>query len=201
VFPYIPETASRIWSQLGLSGNVGDSRIDNWSWGDTERAIEVKKGGVLFPRIDISKWKEEKAGRDKAKREALRINAEKPSLGKATDKTAFEQIDIEDFKKLEIRVARIEQVHAVEKADKLFKLHIDLGSEKRVIVSSIREHFTPDELIGRKILVLCNLKPAKFRGIESEGMLLAASAAGEGGREILSLASVDGDFPAGSLVR
>jgi methionyl-tRNA synthetase len=200
VFPFVPETASRIWSQIGLPGDVEESRIHNWSWGDSALTIDVKKGDVLFPRIDVPKWKEEKAARDRAKREALRMGSGKSSPGCAPDGAAFEQIDIEDFKKLEIRVARIERVQAVEKADKLFKLHIDLGYEKRTIVSSIREFFTPDELIGKKILVLCNLKPAKFRGIESRGMLLAASA-DDGNHEILSLAAVDDSFPVGSLVR
>jgi methionyl-tRNA synthetase len=199
VFPYIPETARRIWSQLGLSGSVDSARIHNWNWGDAPGKIEVKKGDVLFPRIDVPKWKEEKAARDKAKREALRADSKKPSLDQAANDAAFEQIDIDDFKKLEIRVARIERVQDVEKADRLFKLDIDLGYEKRVIVSSIKEFFTPDELIGKKILVLCNLKPAKFRGIESKGMLLAASAGG-GDHEILSLAVVDDGFPVGALV-
>ena len=200
VFPYIPETARRIWSQLGLPGSVDAVRIHNWNWGDAVGKIEVKKGDVLFPRIDVPKWKEGKTARDRAKQEALRANSQKPRPDQAADKPAFEQIDIDDFKKLEIRVARIEQVEDVEKADKLFKLHIDLGSEKRLIVSSIKEFFAPDELIGKKILVLCNLKPAKFRGIESKGMLLAASA-DDGNHEILSLAVVDDSFPVGALVR
>lgn len=96
-------------------------------------------------------------------------------------------------------MAAIKKVEIVEKADKLFKIYLDLGYEKRMIVSSIREFFTPEELIGKKILVLCNLKPAKFRGIESNGMLLAAEA-DDGKQEILSLATVDDDFPVGSLV-
>lgn len=195
VYPFIPDTAKRIWKQLGMENEVEETGRDGWLWGKQQDAVIVKKGEVLFPRIDIIKWKEEKAARDEAKRKPLASQASTP----APAGPAFEQIDIADFKKLEIRVARIERVEVVEKANKLFKIHLDLGFEKRMIVSSIREFFTPEELVGQKILVLCNLKPAKFRGIESNGMLLAAEA-DDGGQEILSLATVDDEFPVGALV-
>ena len=196
VYPYMPETAAKIWEQLGLAGDVSKLGRNSWVWGKTDGEIAISKKEVLFPRIDINKWKEEKAARDEAKRAAAAKEA-----GILPQKTGpdFEQIGIEDFKKLEIRVAAIEKVEAVEKANKLYKIYLDLGYEKRMIVSSIREFFTPEELVGKKILVLCNLKPAKFRGIESNGMLLAAEA-DEGGQEILSLATVDDSFPVGSLI-
>ncbi|MDR1944069.1 MAG: methionine--tRNA ligase [Synergistaceae bacterium] len=196
VFPFIPETAGKIRLQLGLSGGGEAVKLSEWSWGASDGEIDVKKGDVLFPRIDITKWKEEKALRDAAKRKNLSAGDKDP-CAPAGEK--FAQIEIDDFKKLEIRVALIERAETVEKAKKLFKLHIDLGFEKRVIVSSVREFFTPEELAGKKILVLCNLKPAVFRGVESHGMLLAAEA-DDGGRETLALATVDGDLPPGSLV-
>jgi len=196
VYPFTPETARRTWAQLGLDGDVGAIKRGDWRWGEQASSITVKKADVLFPRIDIIKWKAEKAARDAAKQAALCGDETPPSGGY---EPLREQIEIDDFKKLDIRVARIERAEAVEKANKLYKLHLDLGFEKRVIVSSIREFFTPDELAGKKILVLCNLKPAKFRGIESNGMLLAAESERDG-EEILALAMVDDDFPVGSRV-
>lgn len=195
VYPYIPETAGRIWRQLGLGDEMKGTERAGWTWSTSADGIVVEKGDVLFPRIDLAKWKEEKASRDEAKRAGTKGEEKKAVKTGPT----FEQIEIADFRKLEIRVAAIEKVEIVEKADKLFKIYLDLGYEKRMIVSSIREFFTPEELIGKKILVLCNLKPAKFRGIESNGMLLAAEA-DDGKQEILSLATVDDDFPVGSLV-
>jgi methionyl-tRNA synthetase len=192
-YPYMPSTAARMWAQLGLSGRVSEARHSSWQWGKTSGEIKVNRGDVLFPRIDVAVWRKEKAARDAAKKEAASVE------GQVTERGGADQISIEDFKKLDIRVARIEAVDAIEKADKLYKLHLDLGFERRTIVSGIREFYKPEELIGKKILVLCNLKPAKFRGIESQGMLLAAETTLDG-RELISLAVVDDDFPAGSPV-
>ncbi|MDR3332967.1 MAG: methionine--tRNA ligase [Synergistaceae bacterium] len=194
-YPFIPDTAQRIWQQLGLPGEVSGAGHQSWRWGKTDSPVTVKKGDVLFPRLDAAKWGEEKAARDEAKQAALRGESGAP----APQAEKFAQIGIDDFKKLEIRVAKIEKAEPVDKADKLYKLYLDLGFEKRVIVSGIREFYKPEELVGKKILVLCNLKPAKFRGIESRGMLLAAEA-NESGRDLISLAAVDDDFPVGALV-
>jgi methionyl-tRNA synthetase len=201
LYPFMPETAERIWEQLGFGTDarpVGGVRLPDWKWGHCREAVDVKKGEVLFPRIDMLKWKEEKALRD-AKKLGTDAAGSETAASPAASVEKFAQIGIEDFKKLEIRVAKIERVETVEKADKLYKLHVDLGREKRVIVSGIRKHFKEECLVGKKILILCNIKPAKFRGIESNGMLLAAEDL-SGGREILSLATVSDDFPVGSLV-
>ncbi len=196
VYPYVPDTAKRTWGQLGLDGEVSATKRADWRWGQLTSPVKVKKGEVLFPRIDIIKWKTEKAARDEAKLAALRGDAPVSTM---PFEPLREQIEIDDFRKLDIRVAQIEKVEVVEKANKLFKIYLDLGFERRMIVSSIREFFTPEELVGKKILVLCNLKPAKFRGIESNGMLLAAESERDG-EEILSLATVDDDFPVGARV-
>jgi methionyl-tRNA synthetase len=197
VLPFMPETASRIWRQLGIRSDIAAETHAKWGWGDCEDGISVEKRDVLFPRIDVAKWKEGYESRHAVKLAAASQVSEAPQA--ETSVKHLQQVEIDDFKKLEIRVARIESVETVERADKLYKLNLDLGFERRVIVSSIREFFTPEELTGKKILVLCNLKPAKFRGIESRGMLLAAEA-DDGEKEIISLAVVDDDFPAGSLI-
>ncbi len=194
VAPFMPETGSRIWSQLGLEGEPPRGARAAWKWGEGGENIKVNRSGILFPRIDIEKWKKEKGQRDLEKLAKL-------------DPTAFfkypepkPQIEYEDFAKLDLRVALVEKVEIVPKADKLYILNLDLGNEKRVIVSSIRENYKPEELEGKKIIVLCNLKPAKFRGVQSNGMLLAAESP-ESRCEVLTLLTVmDDSIPAGSRV-
>ncbi len=194
VAPFMPDTAAKIWSQLGLSGDPLDGGRANWQWGRVEGPVKVNRQGVLFPRIDIEKWKKEKEARDLEKRAKL-------------DPSAFfkylepkPQIEYDDFAKLDLRVALVEKIEAVPKADKLYILNLDLGYEKRVIVSSIREFYKPEELEGKKIIVLCNLKPAKFRGVQSNGMLLAAESP-ETRQEVLTLLTVmDESIPIGSRI-
>jgi methionyl-tRNA synthetase len=192
--PFMPETSARIWEQLGLTGSPLDGGRASWSWCGTESPVTVKKGSILFPRIDIDKWKTEKEARDLEKRAAA-------------DPTAFYNFDdheaeigIEDFSKLEFRVALVEKVDVVPKADKLYILSLDLGYEKRTIVSSIREFFKPEELEGKKIVVLCNLKPAKFRGVPSNGMLLAAESPDTRKESLTLLTVMDDSIPIGSRV-
>ncbi len=106
-------------------------------------------------------------------------------------------IKLEDFQKLDLRVAQIKEVEEIEGAAKLYKLKIDLGSEERQLVAGIKAHYSKDELVGKKIIVIANLEPAKLRGVESQGMLLAAST--EDKSEVVVL-TVDKDVPAGSKI-
>ena len=194
VAPFMPDTAAKIWAQLGLDGDPLDKGRANWKWGVVGGPIKVSRSGILFPRIDIEKWKKDKEARDLEKRAKL-------------DPTAFfkylepkPQIEYDDFAKLDLRVALVEKIEVVPKADKLYILNLDLGYEKRVIVSSIREFYKPEDLEGKKIIVLCNLKPAKFRGVQSNGMLLAAESP-ETRQEILTLLTVmDDSIPVGSRI-
>jgi methionyl-tRNA synthetase len=198
VFPFMPQTAARMRSQLGLEGDIPDERYSDWGWGLHSSPVTVKKGDVLFPRIDIPKWRETYEMRSRSRAKSLLSGTDAPR-GASFDMERKPQIEIDDFKKLEIRVARIESAEKIEKASKLYKIGLDLGFEHRTIVSGIREFFTPEQLIGKKILVLCNLKPAVFRGVRSEGMLLAAEAE-DGSGEIISLAEVQEDFPEGAPI-
>lgn len=203
VAPFMPETASKSWAQLGLDGDIRDVKRSSWKWGETSGEITVKKGDMLFPRIDLKKWQEDYDRRLAARiaAAAKKVEADAPADGAKFEALgSFSEITIDDFKKIEIRVAQITDVEVVKGADKLYKLELDLGFERRTIASSIRKHFTAEDLVGKKILVICNLKPAKFRGIESRGMLLAAESHDASGAEILSLATVDDSFPVGSLI-
>jgi len=186
--PFIPNTASIIWKQLGLDEigsfeSQGFSSIE--SWGGIDRPITAKQAEPLFPRIV------ELEAKAKAEVEIKvgKIDKEKPM------QTA-ELIDITDFAKVDLRVAKILQAERVEGADKLLKIQIDLGTEKRQIVAGIAKHYNPEDLIGKKIVVVANLKPARLRGIESNGMLLAASDA-----ETISILTPFKDVAVGSKIK
>lgn len=186
VAPVMPETAGRIWSQLGVEGDPVKGLLDDFAWGGRNPGRPVGEKEVLFPRIDMKKWEAEKADRDAKK-------------GLQSDPGEHEkEISIDDFRKVELRVAKVMSVEAVPKADKLYKLHLDLGYEHRTIVSGIREEYAPEDLEGMRIIVICNLKPATIRGVESKGMLLAAETPGGDG---LALMTVDRDIPLGARIR
>lgn len=138
--------------------------------------------------------------------EAPQASAEAPPEKKVEqDKPAEQEKPVEQEKKigfdtwdaLDLRVAEVVEAEAHPNADKLLVLQVDLGAEKRQIVAGIRGHYDPETLVGRKIVVLTNLKPAKLRGVESRGMLLAAS--GEG-KEVVSLLTIDKDVPPGAKI-
>ncbi|MCE5201630.1 MAG: methionine--tRNA ligase [Synergistaceae bacterium] len=192
--PFIPETSARIWEQLGLTGDPLDGGRAVWGWGRLCGPVTVKKGPILFPRIDVDKWKADKEARDLEKRAK-----EDPSAFYKFDDHEPE-VSIDDFSKLEFRVALVEKVEAVPKADKLYILSLDLGYEKRTIVSSIREFYKPEDLEGKKIIVLCNLKPAKFRGVLSNGMLLAAESPDTRKEALTLLTVMDDSIPIGSRI-
>jgi methionyl-tRNA synthetase len=120
-----------------------------------------------------------------------------PATPAAPAPAADSRISIDDFMKVELRVAKVLEAEAVPKSKKLVKLKVDVGTEQRTIVAGIAEAYPPDQLVGRTIVIVANLKPAKLMGIESNGMVLAASP--EGG--LPNLVSVDPSLPAGSRVR
>ena len=106
------------------------------------------------------------------------------------------ELDITDFQKLDLRIAEVKEAVKVEGADRLLKLQVDLGGEIRQIVAGIAQHYSPEQLIGNKVVIVTNLKPATIRGVESRGMLLAAS-----NPEILSVLTLDRDLPPGAKVK
>ncbi|ACZ19428.1 methionyl-tRNA synthetase [Thermanaerovibrio acidaminovorans DSM 6589] len=188
VYPFMPDAAARIWSQLGLDGQVGEGRI-RWSF-DPIPEVRVTKGEVLFPRIDVKAWEEEYA-----KRLAKRAGAD-------TDMDYSdheEEVTIDHFKRVELRVAEVLSAEPVPKSDKLYKLELDLGYEKRTIVSGIRDFYRAEELVGKRIIVICNLKPSVIRGVKSNGMLLAAESPSKS-NFTLGLLTVDRDVPLGSRI-
>jgi methionyl-tRNA synthetase len=185
IAPFMPETAVRMWRQLGLDLDPSRTLFDEVSWGMLPEGTKIRREEILFPRIDLKVWEE-----NKNEREARKNLLPDPGEHEA-------EVAIEDFRKIELRTARVLNVEPVQNANKLYKLSLDLGYERRTIVSGIREFYEPGDLIGRDIIVICNLKPAKLRGVVSNGMLLAAES--PDGKE-LALLTLDRNITPGSRI-
>lgn len=155
--------------------------VESLGWHKTVSNMKITVGEPLFPRIDVKKWKK-----------VIKMSEEKKTEVQATQKP---QVTIEDFAKLDLRVAKILSAERVAKSEKLIKLELDLGSEKRQIVAGIGKVYMPESLIGKEIIIIFNLKPAKLMGIESNGMLLAAK---DG--EKLRILTVDGPVDPGAKI-
>lgn len=162
IYPFMPDTAGKICKQLGLR-TVNDEAckdILSWDW-RPEYEIKVSKGEQLFPRIEKTEKKDKETGNKK----------ERIGMSEQSDR---ELIGIEDFARVELRVGKVMSAERVEKSDKLLKLKVDIGEERQV-VAGIGKSYNPDDLVGKKIIIVANLKHAKLMGIESQGMLLAAT--------------------------
>ena len=172
---FMPETGEKILAMI----NAADCGADSLeSFGNFKAETKVGEAVPLFARIDEKKMLEE-----------LTANTQEPQLD------IKPEITIEDIEKIDLRVAKVLAAEKVEKADKLLKLKIDLGGEERTIVSGIAKNYTPESIVGKNIVLVANLKPAKIRGIESKGMLLAAA-----DDKNLVLLTVDGDMPSGTKI-
>lgn len=165
--PAMPTLAGRANRQIPL---FNDTEHLDWaealSWGISSSGLTVVKGESLFPRIDLKTLEETNMTEDKKTNEPEKTIAE-------TEKDQY--ISIEDFAKIELKVAEVLSCEKMEKADKLLILRVKVGEEERTIVSGIAKHYSPEDLIGKKVILVANLKPTKLRGTLSEGMLLAAS--------------------------
>ena len=177
IAPFVPVTAPKIYEQLGL-GNPESFFMADAVWGKLATGTKVQKGEPLFPRIEVTEAGEtviaatKKTAAKAIKAEAPKAEAKKEAKPAAA---AADEITIDDFAKIDLRVATIVAAERVPKTDKLIKLQVKIGDEERTIVSGIAQHYEPENLIGKNVIVIANLKPAKLRGIESRGMVLAAS--------------------------
>ncbi|MBR1486762.1 MAG: methionine--tRNA ligase, partial [Synergistaceae bacterium] len=195
IAPTMPDTAKNIRAQLGINDNEKLS-YENFKWGEGAKT-EIKKTEVLFPRIDIKEWKkaQEEKEKEKAKMtEENKIETAEPEIEHEAE------ISIDDFKTVEMRVAKITNVEEIPRSKKLYKLEVDLGYEKRTVCSGIKAFFTPEELTGKNIILVTNLKPVKLCGVESNGMILCASVKKDGVSEQLTLLTPEKDIPLGSRV-
>ena len=189
IYPYMPTTAGKLWQQLNLPGTIEELRLaDIEKWGGTPVNMHIGQAQQLSPRIEVEKVEQPvKEAKNKAEKQKSKKDKQKESQPEG-------EISIDDFAKIQLRVAKVLEAEAVPKADKLFKLKIDLGDEQRELVSGIAKQYKPEELVGKNVIVVANLKAAKIRGVVSHGMVLAASAGDD-----LKLVTVD--MPVGSVVR
>ncbi len=177
VYPYMPESAAKIWEQLGIEEDIKEARINNIKqWGNVKHGIKVNEPTPIFPRIEITEEAKEK----------------KEEVKKQPEENL---IDIEEFKKVKIKVVKILEAAPVEGADKLLSFKVSVGNEVRSVVSGIAKYYKPEELKGKKVLFVSNLKPVKLRGILSEGMLLTTSE-----KKRVKLIEIDESVPEGTII-
>lgn len=187
--PFLTQAPAKMQAQLGID----DSSLTSWESAKTFGAIkpgtQTKKGQPIFPRLDVKKEVE-------AIYKMIGSTQQKEGKNKTEQNEKEGLISIDEFFKVELHVAEVIEAEPVKKADRLLKLQLDLGSEKRQVVSGIAKYYKPEDLIGMKLICVKNLKPVKLRGELSEGMILAAS---EGDQ--LVLATVAGEIPNGTRVK
>ncbi|HIE30617.1 TPA: methionine--tRNA ligase [Candidatus Poribacteria bacterium] len=178
ISPFMPESANEIRRQMGLSDDFSEKEnLDSLkTWGGLPSGITLGEPKPIFPRIQVE-------------------TGEKPAPKKETDADNF--ITMDDFRKVDLRVAEVLSAEKIKGADKLLRLQVDVGhNEERQIVAGIAEHYEPDDLIGKKIVLVANLQPAKIRGVDSYGMLLAAVSKND-----IVVVAPDKDVPLGARVR
>lgn len=207
--PFLTGAPALIWEQLGIQ----QGELTTWDSGRTFGLIpagtQLVKGSPIFPRLDVEQevaYIAEAMGAGKAAASTTAADAtaeagktEAPAGGAAAaepEEEHKEEIGIDDFAKAELRVAQVISAEPVKKADKLLKLQLDLGYEQRQVVSGIAKFYTPEELVGRKVICIVNLKPVKLRGELSQGMILAASKGDQ-----LTIATVPDSMPNGAVVK
>ncbi|HKE07579.1 MAG TPA: methionine--tRNA ligase [Candidatus Acidoferrum sp.] len=184
-YPVLPESAAKVWSLLGQPVAVGKFELDGMRWGQLVPATALGKAQTLFPRVDKTEAVERieaMANEELNPTPAVPVPAATPIAGGAASAApaASEKIGIEDFAKVEMRVGQIKTAERIVGADKLLKLTVDIGTEIRQICAGIAQYYEPESLIGRKVAVVVNLAPRKLRGVESNGMIVAASVGPEG---------------------
>lgn len=170
--PFMPQTPAKVWEQLGIE----EGELTTWDsikeWGAIFKTLTVKKGDIIFPRIDIKKELAEL----EAKFEEVKVKeAKKEKLVESKKIEEVKEITIDEFFKSELKIGEVLECERVPKADKLLVSKIRIGSEVRQIVSGIAQYYTPEEFVGKKVVVVTNLKAVKLRGLLSEGMVLCAS--------------------------
>lgn len=188
LMPFLTVAPSKMFAQLGLTEEAHKSWESLSTIGCIPAGTKVEKGNPIFPRLEM----EVEVGyiKEQMKSSAPKVEEKKEEEPKA------EEITIDDFFKVELRVAEVLSAEPVKKADKLLKIQLDLGTEKRQVVSGIAKFYSPEDLKGKKVICVTNLKPVKLRGELSQGMILAGEENG-----VLSLVSIDQNLPNGTKIK
>src|SRR3984885_1919625 len=197
-YPVIPDATAKIWAQMGL-GDIKKFDLQQLQWGQLRLGTKLGDVQAVFPRADKSAVERmQKMEEQSGVSVVTSVSPVQPSEARQPTASASEtkppakpaapipdgKISIDDFAKVELRVAQVKTAERVKGADKLLRLEVDLGSEIRQLVAGIAESYEPETLIGRKVVVVANLAPRKLRGLESNGMIVAASP--EGGKAVLA---------------
>jgi methionyl-tRNA synthetase len=209
--PVIPEATAKIWTQIGL-GDIKSLVLSELQWGQLSLGTKLGPVQAVFPRADKSAVERMQKMEDEGRIVPAATGAQPAPVAVKTGATLAAEpavvqvpkpaatdgkITIDDFAKVELRVALVKVAEKVKGADKLLRLEVDLGTEVRQIVAGIAEAYAPESLIGRKVVIVANLAPRKLRGLESNGMIVAASP--EGGKAVL--AGFLEDVPVGTRLK
>src|SRR5580700_700222 len=197
-YPVLPESTAKVWTLLSQSGHLGHFELESLRWGQLKPGTSLGKSQPLFPRIDKAEAIERiESMEQEAQKQPAPTSAATPAPAAtaaatgpapATAPAGVEKIGIEDFAKVEMRVGQVKTAERIVGADKLLKLTVDIGTEVRQICAGIAQYYEPQSLIGRKVVVVVNLAPRKLRGVESNGMIVAASVGPEGRPVLASFA-------------
>jgi len=188
--PFLIDAPEKIWQQLGIKEDIEEQSWEQVKeWGGLEAGIKVNSGDPIFPRIDIEEYFENQVEADQVEK--------KEDGGKDEEEVSEDYITFDDFTKLDLRVAEVLEVEKIEGSDKLLRVQVALGEEKRQLVAGIAKHYEAEELVDKKVLMVANLEPATIFGVKSNGMILAASN-DEGD---LTVTTVDRDIDSGAQVK
>jgi methionyl-tRNA synthetase len=211
LYPFLPNATAKIWAALGQSGAIEKQLIDETPWGSLMPGTRIGKLEQIYPRVE----KKETSERIEAMENEIRnpgaaapaATSSTPASGPTPGGAAAAapaatvpgaKITIDDFAKVELRVGVVKSAEKVQGADKLLKVMVDIGDEVRQVLAGIALAYAPEQLVGRKVVVVTNLAPRKMRGQESNGMLLAASDGADGKPVLVTFAE---DIPAGAKVK
>jgi methionyl-tRNA synthetase len=180
VFPVMPESAQKIWDFLGEAKSITEVTFSEFRYDGLAAGRKIERAKPLFPRVILGDFLKEEAPQPEPEKKEKKMDI----------------ISFDEFKRMDLRVGQILKAERVPGTEKLLKMEVDLGTEKRQMVAGVADTYAPEELVGKKLVVIVNLKPAVIRGIESQAMLLAAEI---GGKAIIPF--FDRDVPAGAKVR
>ena len=179
--PIVPGGAAAILSQLGIRRPLEDHRISSLEWAGLESGSTIGRLEHIYPRLDKKEFRVKVKNRRVPSSAAAAAGAEPKKTAAGGQEDA--RIDIKEFAKVRMQVARIVSAESIPKSTRLLKLKVDLGSEVRQVVAGIAEQYSPESLPGRLVVIVTNLKPAKLMGVKSNGMIVAAS---DGGKPVLA---------------
>jgi methionyl-tRNA synthetase len=197
LYPVIPASVAKIWEQLGMAEPLESVQLEGLAWGQLKSGQKIGTVAAVFPRIEAKPAIEKMRALEEAEtaRQAALVGKVAPKAEAALESNL---ISIDEFAKVEMRVGLVRSAERVKGADKLLHMQIDIGEpEPRSIVAGIAEAYSPEEMIGRKVVIVANLQPRRLRGLTSNGMILAATA--EGGRPVL--VTVVSDVPPGTKLK